>query len=133
MDKISPLTAKPDLREVQKQFERWRRTRPKRATIPDTLWEKAVGLCQTHPVNKIARSLRLNHANLKNRVQQEACVMLPADALPQFIEIGQVSAGTPGCVVEMENTDGCRMKMYFNSKADLDLMKLATAFWSVGK
>ena len=39
-----PVNKKPSLKRVREQFEHWRRSRGKRRTIPDALWQAAVML-----------------------------------------------------------------------------------------
>ncbi len=55
---------------VQARFDQWRKTRQKREAIPDELWSAAVELAEELSIFKVARSLRLNYASLKKRVNQ---------------------------------------------------------------
>jgi hypothetical protein len=53
------------LEEVAQQFEQWRATRIKRSRIPDELRKLIAPLMNQYGHNKIASSLRINHAQLK--------------------------------------------------------------------
>lgn len=57
------------LKAVCDQFERWRRTRRKRTPIPQRLWDAAVKLAELYGISVVANALRLNHTDLKKRVE----------------------------------------------------------------
>jgi len=60
---------KPDLDDVQKQFEAWRRRRPP-PPFPPELWQAACGLLDRHTAHTICETLRLNESRFKQmRVQ----------------------------------------------------------------
>jgi len=61
------IEKKPSLKEVEKHFIAWRAQQPRPRTIPEQLWAEAVGLLSAYTVNKVARTLRLDHARLKKR------------------------------------------------------------------
>lgn len=54
---------------VRSRFERWRKTREGHPRIPETLWRAAARLAPRYSVHEIARALRLNHTDLKKRVE----------------------------------------------------------------
>jgi hypothetical protein len=60
------------LEGVQRQFERWRRTRRGHARIPDKLWAAAVKAAGVHGLHRTVRALRLDYYSLKERVEQQA-------------------------------------------------------------
>ncbi len=125
---------KPAIEDVKDQFENWRQTRENRGRIPDRLWEAAVSLCQTHSISQVSKTLRLNHTDLKLRVQAcrsncQPCVVTS----PSFIDLGVTGPITAAeCIIEMENTNGAKMKMHFKGQAGLDLLALGKAFWRKG-
>ena len=55
------------LAETQHVFTGWRVAQKKGEPIPDELWEKALGLLSHFPMKKVAKALRLNEEDLKNR------------------------------------------------------------------
>jgi hypothetical protein len=56
------------LETVAHQFENWRSTRGKRGRIPDALWKLVVPLMDQYNHNEITSALRLNYAQMKERV-----------------------------------------------------------------
>ena len=59
----------PKLEAVRDQFERWRRTRKKHSPIPEALWDGAARVAAEFGVGAVAQALRLNHTDLKKRVE----------------------------------------------------------------
>jgi hypothetical protein len=60
-----------EVREVQAAFERWRSGKKQgREPIPPKLWKMAAALCETYSVNRVGRSLGLNHTALKSQVDK---------------------------------------------------------------
>lgn len=55
---------KPDLDDVRKQFEAWRRRRPQ-PPFPPELWQAACGLLDRHTAHTICETLRLNESRFK--------------------------------------------------------------------
>ena len=123
---------KPTLREVQERFEAWRQARPKRASIPDELWQAAISACQDHSINKVSKTLRLNYTDLRHRVR--ACDLRPSAPTahaPTFIELEwDKPLAASECIVEMQDQQGAQMKMTFKGDIGLDLLELSKAFWS---
>lgn len=64
----SNTTSTTQLEAVVSQFEHWRATRGKRGRIPDSLWSLVAPLMEQYNHNEIASALRLNHAQMKERV-----------------------------------------------------------------
>lgn len=56
------------LTEVQGHFRSWRQVRKKGARIPARLWEEACGLHPRHTVHAISRALRLDYADVRDRI-----------------------------------------------------------------
>ncbi|RLB79903.1 MAG: hypothetical protein DRH24_11685 [Deltaproteobacteria bacterium] len=122
---------KSNLEEIREQFETWRKTREKRAAIPDVLWEAAVSLCPRYSLCQISKALRLNYSDLKHRVQASQSMLHSSPIIePAFIDIGFKSPMLPAeCIVEMEDQNGAKMSMYFKGEAGLDLLELGKVFW----
>jgi len=53
---------------ARREFERWRRSRPRGARIPDRLWQMAMGLARDHGVSKTAQALHLDYYVLQHRL-----------------------------------------------------------------
>ena len=106
---------KPTVEEIRDQFETWRKTREKRTPIPDALWEAAVSLSHRYSPYQTSPS------SLES----------PPAIDPAFIELGLKDPLLPAeCIVEMEDQNGAKMKMWFKGEAGLDLLELGKVFWS---
>jgi hypothetical protein len=100
------------LEQVHELFERWRKSKTGRDPIPESLWKAAVSLTDGYSVNKIARRLRVNHNDLKNRARREITfIELPA---AKHIE----------CTIEIEKPTGERMRI----KGSCNVAELAREF-----
>jgi hypothetical protein len=133
---ITLPTVRHPLEVVRDQFETWRKRRPCRGRIPEALWQVAVGLCvEEHSIFEVARTLRLNYNDLKDRVQRSRDRGIDSGEGPGFVKLG---LGTPtmasGWVVEMEAPNGSKMRMSFSAVLrDLDPVDFGRAFWRQGK
>ena len=132
MDLPAPANKTSPLKQVQEQFEHWRRTRKKRETIPDALWQAAVMLFPDYGLHRISKALRLNYTDLKHRVNvhRSACEQSEVSTTG-FIELGLNDSMRPAeCMIEMADEKGASLRMYFKGQAGLDLLELGKAFWS---
>lgn len=126
--------SKSTLEGIQNQFETWRQTREKRAPIPAPLWEAAVNLTKDYTILQISKALRLNYTDLKDRVlsQPDEEIVKVKHNLP-FIELDFEQTKSPGhCAIEMEKSNGAKLKMYFTGERSLDLLELGKCFWRNG-
>jgi len=64
--------AERELAGVVNQFEEWRRNRRKIERIPEALWQSATALHPGYSVCRIARALRLNFVELRDRIHSAA-------------------------------------------------------------
>ena len=90
------------LEEVAQQFEQWRATRVKRSKIPDELWRLVAPLMNHYGHNKIASTLRVNHAQLKEHT-------LPFLANPQQAPTTFVECPLP--IIPMFSTENCTVEI----------------------
>lgn len=60
--------SEPELEGVVKQFEQWRANRRKIERIPEPLWQAATALYPRYTVFRIARALRLDFVELRDRI-----------------------------------------------------------------
>ena len=122
------------LEEIRDQFETWRKTREKRTTIPDVLWEAAISLSPRYSLCQVSKALRLNYSDLKLRVQASQSFLQSSPVIdPAFIDLGLKNPIFPAeCTIEMEDQNGAKMRMYFKGEAGLDLLELGKVFWSKG-
>jgi hypothetical protein len=124
----------PTLEGIRDQFETWRKTREKRTTIPDALWEAAISLWPRYSLCQISKALRLNYSDLKFRVQASQSFLQSSPVIgPAFIDLGLKSPILPAeCTIEMEDQNGAKIRIYFKGEAVFDLLELGKVFWSKG-
>jgi hypothetical protein len=124
------------VRDTRLRFENWRRTKHPRDPIPERLWMAAVRLCQRHAIFRVAKWLRLNYIDLRNRaraqVRAQAKIAAGPSArsprprqptAPTFVE-WTMPASLSGAeyVLEVEGTD---VKVRVRGAAVTDVAALA--------
>lgn len=116
------------LEKAQDQFAAWRKTRKKRGSIPERLWDIAILLADSYTVHQISKGLHLNHTALKERV--EATRMMPSGEpnQPTFIELPPMASGEVS--LELENKAGGKMKIHVKGHTDINFVPLTQTFWS---
>lgn len=115
---------------VRCRLDGWRRTRPKRGPMPAELWKEAADLARLHGINPVAQALCLNYYSLKRHLNLVVrnTPSPQAASRPAFVELAVVpSAQTDECRVELERTDGARMKLWLSRQTDL--LELVESFW----
>jgi hypothetical protein len=127
--KACPLPAR--LEDVQRRFERWRRTRRIPARIPGPLWAAAVAMAGTYGVAQTAKTLRVNYSALKQRVDEGAARGKPErSAVATFLELAPPTrAGGCQCTLELEDAFGAKMRVHLQSVETPDLAALSRSFW----
>jgi len=134
---LVPAPIRPTLEAVRQQFETWRKKRRGRGRIPASLWQAAIGLCREYSIGEVSRTLRLNYNGLKHRVPnitwRGSSPGRPAEL--GFVRLDLGSPMTPSeCLVEMEASNGARMRMSFKGAArDFDPAELSRVFWRQGR
>ena len=121
---------------LRRRFEEWRGTRKVRSRIPEPLWAAAVTLAKTHGLHRTAKALRVNYYALKKRVEDgiDAGNASQEDATG-FLELAAASpmplirADSCECTLELENTDGAKMRVRLSSVAMPDLVALSRSFY----
>jgi hypothetical protein len=116
--------------DVRRRLDAWRNSRLKLGPIPAPLWKEAAALARAHGINAIAKALRLDYYSLKR--QMEIVSGSPAVkpvASPAFVEVAVVPPSLPPaeCAVELERSDGARMRI--RTSRPEDLVVLAESFW----
>ena len=120
-----------ELERARRRFDRWRQTQKGRRRIPEPLWNVAVKVASTCGVSKTAAALRIDYTGLKRRVATAAA---SGDSTPSsettFLELtAPVSTGLRQCVVQMEGSDGAKMRMELSGVESRDLLALSRIFW----
>ena len=120
------------LSDVQNQFERWRRSRPRGTRIPTALWRAAAEAAREEGVSKTAQALRLDYYGLKKRVKQKGAFSrrLPEDgSVPTFVELAlPAETGSGQCLLELEDAAGSKMRVELKGFEAPDLAALTRSF-----
>jgi hypothetical protein len=111
------------LKRVNARFDEWRRTRRQRR-IPEQLWLEAAEVARDQGIHRTAVALRLNEQSLRERVRANA-----ERGEPAFVELtsGPMLAAT-GCVVEVDNGAGARLRVELRGCEVPDLAALTRSF-----
>jgi hypothetical protein len=119
-----------DIAAVSVRLDRWRQRRPRRARIPEAVWQAAATLARQHGAGKIARLLRLDYYALRRRVGQDRPAARAAGP-PTFVELVPPAPGpaVAACVVECERPDGGRLRIECTGPQLPDLAALSQHFW----
>ena len=130
-----------DLARLQQQLVAWRRRQPGRARLPEGLWRAAAELARSRGPSTVARTLRLDYYQVRERVAAcaPAVVVAPDGPLeapgarqrPDFVEVKlaafpEVRAGES--VVELCDGTGARMTLRVGGDP-ATLVALAESFW----
>lgn len=118
------------LEPLHDRFEQWRRqnSHGRRRRIPDSFWEEAAGLARHHGVFKVARTLRLDYARLKERAGVKTGQRRNQAAMP-FVELmmpGRMAASES--VIELTNRKGARMTIRLHPYCGKAMVDLAEVF-----
>ncbi|MEA3362253.1 MAG: hypothetical protein U9Q61_03165 [Thermodesulfobacteriota bacterium] len=129
MSQIQPPAPTITLKSVKQKFKDWRDTRKHRSRIPDELWEAAASLSGQYSVHYISKTLRVNHSALRDRVAARS-MHENMEGQTCFFELPPpASLPIAECLVEMENSQGDKMRMHFAGEVNLDLLALGQDFW----
>ena len=131
MNTRSTAVGPGDVSSVRRQFKEWRRSRRPGARIPEPLWRAAVALARRHGVSKTSLALRLDYYALKKRL--EAAPRRHPErqgAGARFVEIPlRTVPGGPGCVLEVEDGRGARLRMELQGVDAGELPGLVRSVW----
>jgi hypothetical protein len=131
MSRINRGEVPTRLQAVQRRFDEWRRTHRTRSRLPESLWASAVKIADTYGIHRTAKALRLDYYSLKRRVEPKAAAGAgEGDAAATFLELpslGRVGAGE--CTLELEDSEGAKMRIHLKGYEGPDLTALARGFW----
>jgi hypothetical protein len=98
--------------DLQERFAAWRRERPHRSSrIPEALWQAAVQVARELGVSKTSELLGVDYYSLKGRLGGTPPKGTRQRAV-EFVEIpGKVLSAGPGCVVELQDRRGIRLRV----------------------
>ena len=114
--------------QLQRELEEYRRMRPRRAKLPESIWNAAAELAREHGVYAVAQALRLDYMGLKKRLG-EAAGRRPDKSKPVFVElIAPPPARGEECRIEFESTHGGKMRIHWPVKVAPDWTALLRAW-----
>jgi len=121
----------PDsLQQLAARFQEWRKRHAPRSRLPEALWAAAVRLARQQGLFRTARTLRLDYASLKKRVQaRPRPAAQTATAPAAFVEL-LAPAGSLGAdsLIELETARGGRMRIQMKLTA-AEATTLMRAWW----
>jgi hypothetical protein len=122
-----------DLEQLRHRFEEFRATRPKRSPFPEALWAAAAELAKRYGVNRTAHVLRLEYGGLRKRVENQArpkakSKKKEAASFLEFIAPG--AKPVSNCTVEVESSQGGKLRLELKAIATSELVNLIRAFVS---
>ena len=113
---------------LQRQLEEYRRLRPTRAKLPESIWEAAAELAREHGVYAVAQPLRLDYMGLKKRLG-ELANRRRGKSKPVFVElIAPPPAAREECLIEFESTRGGKMRIHWPVRVAPDWTGLLRAW-----
>jgi len=114
--------------EVEAAFAAWRRSKRVREPIPAALWRAAVRQVARHGLSYVGHALRLNVTELKRRLVAEGERDGARLGSGDFTELRAAPVPGGGCVVELEKTNGTRLKVSIPVYGGVDWGQLKSAF-----
>lgn len=111
-----------------------------RTRIPDPLWTSAVKVAGRYGIHRTAKALRVDYYALKKRVEQNAAIagaqQGPAATASKMVAGAEFLELPPGawrssgeCTMELEDTDGAKLRVHLKGFAAPDLAALSRSFW----
>lgn len=119
------------MEDAERAFKEWRREKDAGGPrlIPESLWRKAVALARVRGVSETAQRLRLNHGELKRRVDTA-----PAPVSQGFVELTPGQLPPAGeAVVEVEAVEGPRLRLVLRGVSVAEATAAARELWSVAR
>lgn len=114
--------------QLQRELEEYRRMQPRRAKLPESIWEAAAALAREHGLYAVAQALRLDYMGLKKRLGDVA-IRRRGKSKPAFVElIAPPPAKCEECLIEFESTRGDKMRIHWPVRTAPDWTALLRAW-----
>ena len=114
--------------QLQRQLEEYRGMQPRRAKLPESIWDAAAELASEHGVYAVAQALRLDYMGLKKRLGEVAS-RRPGKSKPVFVElIAPPPAACEECLIEFKSERGDKMRMHWPVRVAPDWTALLRAW-----
>ena len=123
----SPSPSTTDaLAQVRREFERWRRSRPRGARIPEELWVAAADLARSHGVSQTSQALRLDYYGLQRRLP--GTEREPDVAAAEFVEVSLPAGSFGGCCqLDLADHRGGQLRVRVSGLSARDLAAFVRA------
>jgi hypothetical protein len=127
----APAEIPSELKELSRQIEQWRSTRPCRRPMPEPLWTLAANLARQYGMARVARCLRLDYYSLKEHIQPREEITA-TESRPTFIELPHLAAAPLSeCTIELDHPRGSRMRIHIKGTALPDIAALTRTFYGM--
>jgi hypothetical protein len=114
--------------QLQRQFDQFRSTQPRRTKLPEPLWQAAVELAREHGVYPVAHPLRLDYVGLKKRLGGIPFSRRKATRTA-FVELTAPPAiAQHECAIDLECPSGHKMHIQWKASAPPDWISLLRAW-----
>jgi hypothetical protein len=128
MNQNGTVSIAEPIARLQRQLEEHRRIRPRRAKLPESIWEAAADLAREHGVYAVAQPLRLDYMGLKKRLG-EVANRGRGKSKPVFVElIAPPPAAKEECLIEFESARGGKMRIHWPVRVTPDWTGLLRAW-----
>ena len=120
--------------QVRDRFTEWRRTRAKKARIPEELWDAAVSVARRDGVNRTAQALHLDGGKLMRRMVAAGSgpAAEPKDPPTAFIELVSSQPEVRlECVVEAERPGAGTVRVQLKAVTMREVAELSRALLSL--
>jgi hypothetical protein len=132
------------LTTVVSQFQEWRANRTNKERIPEALWHAAAALYPRYSVFRIARTLRLNFVELRDRVRPNAKASgrvnrrssAPSVERLHFMELPAAAGGggQSECQLRVrKGRRGTRITLRFKGLGVGQLLETLRGLWGTGQ
>ena len=117
-------SSRVDLDVARREFERWRRTRPRGTRIPEALWRMALDVAREHGVSKASQTMRLDYYAVKRRLG--AAAEHDRATTTEFVELS-LPAAAARCQIETGDDHGDRLRVEVSGLSATDLAMFVRA------
>ena len=118
------------LLKAQEHFSRWRSRQKPYTRIPDNLWVTAVNLSRDHGLSKTSKALGLSYYSLKKKSGSNIAQDSSQNSESPFLEIFPPEHSTfSECIIDLEDGDKTRMKIFFKGISAADLVDFSCRLW----
>jgi len=115
--------------QLQREFDQFRSTRPRRTKLPEPLWQAAVELAREHGIYSVAHPLRLDYMGLKKRIGGIPTIRRRSTKAATFVELTAPQATAQHeCAIDFEGPSGRKMRIQWKASAPLDWISLLRAW-----